>query len=63
MRERLHKIMASDYFTTTPEIKGPVEVAAVAAGNYANFQVPVAVHEEDSDEKFQQTVLRDSHTI
>ncbi|CAK9316665.1 unnamed protein product [Citrullus colocynthis] len=55
LRERLHKIMASDYFTTTPEIKGPVEVAAVAAGNYANFQVPVAVHEEDSDEKFQQT--------
>ncbi|XP_038893350.1 uncharacterized protein LOC120082167 isoform X2 [Benincasa hispida] len=55
LRERLHKIMASDYFTTTPEIKGPVEVAAVAAGSYANFQVPVAVHEEDSDEKFQQT--------
>lgn len=55
LRERLHKIMASDYFTTTPEIKGPVEVAAVAAGNYANFQVPVAVHEEESDEKFQHT--------
>ncbi|KAL4015856.1 hypothetical protein IC575_023461 [Cucumis melo] len=55
LRERLHKIMASDYFTTTPEIKGPVEVAAVAAGNYANFQVPVAVHEEGSDEKFLQT--------
>ncbi|XP_022945618.1 uncharacterized protein LOC111449804 [Cucurbita moschata] len=55
LRERLHKIMASDYFTTTPEIKGPVEVAAVAAGNYANFQVPVAVHEEDSVAKFQQT--------
>ncbi|XP_008446298.2 uncharacterized protein LOC103489075 isoform X1 [Cucumis melo] len=56
LRERLHKIMASDYFTTTPEIKGPVEVAAVAAGNYANFQVPVAVHEEGSDEKFLQTM-------
>ncbi|XP_023537859.1 uncharacterized protein LOC111798762 [Cucurbita pepo subsp. pepo] len=55
LRERLHKIMASDYFTTTPEIKGPVEVAAVAAGNYSNFQVPVAVHEEESDEKFQHT--------
>ncbi|CAI9775313.1 unnamed protein product [Fraxinus pennsylvanica] len=34
--------MASDYFTTTPEMKGPVEVAA-AAGNYTSFQV--AVHE------------------
>lgn len=34
--------MASDYFTTTPEMKAPVEVAAAAAaGNYASFQVPV----------------------
>ncbi|XP_042005100.1 uncharacterized protein LOC121753885 [Salvia splendens] len=38
LREKLNKIMASDYFTTTPEIKAPVEVAA-AAGNYT-FQVP-----------------------
>ena len=28
LRERLNKIMASDYFTTSPEIKTPVEVAA-----------------------------------
>lgn len=41
LREKLNKIMASDYFTTTPEIKAPVEVAA-AAGNYT-FQVP-SVH-------------------
>lgn len=41
LREKLNKIMASDYFTTTPEIKAPVEVAA-AAGNYT-FQVPVHV--------------------
>ncbi|KAK9276037.1 hypothetical protein L1049_005568 [Liquidambar formosana] len=40
LRERLNKIMSSDYFTTTPEMKAPVEVAA-AAGNYASFQVPV----------------------
>lgn len=34
--------MASDYFTTTPEMKAPVEVAAAAAaGNYASFQVPI----------------------
>ncbi|KAM1744695.1 hypothetical protein ACFX11_011547 [Malus domestica] len=39
LRERLSKIMASDYFTTTPQMK---EVsAAAAAGNYAPFQVPV----------------------
>ncbi|KAI3452800.1 hypothetical protein Pfo_009463 [Paulownia fortunei] len=40
LREKLNKIMASDYFTTTPEIKAPVEVAA-AAGNYTSFQMPV----------------------
>ncbi|KAH6763161.1 glycine-rich protein [Perilla frutescens var. hirtella] len=40
LREKLNKIMASDYFTTTPEIRAPVEVAA-AAGNYTSFQVPV----------------------
>ncbi|PIN15211.1 hypothetical protein CDL12_12143 [Handroanthus impetiginosus] len=39
LREKLNKIMASDYFTTSPEIKAPVEVAA-AVGNYASFQVP-----------------------
>ncbi|KAG7974970.1 hypothetical protein I3843_06G074600 [Carya illinoinensis] len=41
LRERLNKIMASDYFTTTPEMKDPVEVAAAAAGNYTSFQVPI----------------------
>ncbi|XP_030447868.1 uncharacterized protein LOC115670688 [Syzygium oleosum] len=44
LRERLNKIMASDYFTTTPEMKAPVDMAAAAAsGNYAPFQVPVTV--------------------
>ncbi|GLU03000.1 hypothetical protein SLE2022_202230 [Rubroshorea leprosula] len=42
LRERLDKILASDYYTTTPEMKAAVEVAAAAAaGNYAPFQVPV----------------------
>lgn len=50
LRERLNKIMASDYFTTTPEMKAPVEVAA--AGNYASFQVPVM--EDDSVAQYQQ---------
>lgn len=40
MREKLNKIMASDYFITPPEMKAPVEVAA-AAGTYGSFQVPV----------------------
>ncbi|KAK7362144.1 hypothetical protein VNO77_04247 [Canavalia gladiata] len=35
LRERLNKIMTSEYFITTSEIKAPVEVAA--AGNYASF--------------------------
>ncbi|KAL3841024.1 hypothetical protein ACJIZ3_025615 [Penstemon smallii] len=37
LKEKLNKIMASDYFITTPEIKAPVEVAA-AAGNFT-FQM------------------------
>ncbi|KAJ1423577.1 putative keratin, type I cytoskeletal 10 [Sesbania bispinosa] len=42
LREKLNKIMSSEYFTTTPEMKAPVEVAAAAAaGNYGSFQVPV----------------------
>ncbi|KAG9455746.1 hypothetical protein H6P81_000254 [Aristolochia fimbriata] len=40
LRERLNKILASDYFTTTPEMKAPIEVAA-AAGKYAPCQVPL----------------------
>ncbi|KAI4328369.1 hypothetical protein L6164_020727 [Bauhinia variegata] len=40
LRERLNKIMSSEYFITSPEMKA-VEVAAAAAGNYASFQVPV----------------------
>ncbi|KAJ7943541.1 Glycine-rich protein [Quillaja saponaria] len=42
LRERLNKIISSEYFTTAPEMKVPVEVvAANGAGNYAPFQVPV----------------------
>ncbi|KAI3779253.1 hypothetical protein L2E82_08883 [Cichorium intybus] len=42
LREKLTKIMASDYFKITPEMKAPADVAAEAAGNYS-FQVPVQV--------------------
>ncbi|XAR53239.1 hypothetical protein NMG60_11021706 [Bertholletia excelsa] len=45
LRAKLNKIMASDYFITTPEMKAPVEMAAAAGGNYASFgsMVPVSV--------------------
>ncbi|KAJ6323759.1 hypothetical protein OIU76_011114 [Salix suchowensis] len=58
LRERLNKIMASDYFTTTPEMKAPVEVAA-AAGNYVPFQVPfsVPVQVDDSVAQYQPKFL------
>lgn len=56
LREKLNKIMASDYFTTTPEIKAPVEMAA-AAGNYVPFQVPFSAHmDEDSVAQYQPKV-------
>lgn len=38
LRDKLNKIMASNYFTNTPEIKAHVEMA-VAAGGYGSFQV------------------------
>ncbi|KAL2904313.1 Antiviral helicase SKI2 [Bienertia sinuspersici] len=42
LKEKLNKIMASDYFTATPQMKGPGEVAAAAAvGNFGSFQVPM----------------------
>ncbi|KAL9250850.1 hypothetical protein AKJ16_DCAP09035 [Drosera capensis] len=40
LREKLDKIMSSDYYTTTPEMKAAVEMAAAAAaGNFGAFQV------------------------
>ncbi|CAL9216169.1 unnamed protein product [Arabidopsis halleri] len=67
LREKLKKIMGSDYFTTTPEMKAPVDVAA-AAGNYTSYQVPVDVEasgnyqqkEEDaSNFKEEESVVND----
>lgn len=37
LRQRLNKIMASEYFTTTPEMTAPVDVA----GKYGSYQLPV----------------------
>ncbi|KAL7149023.1 hypothetical protein ABFS83_05G012100 [Erythranthe nasuta] len=62
LREKLNKIMASDYFTTTPEIKAPVEVAA-AGGNYISFQVPVhSVGVEDSSVEYRQEILQEEQS-
>ncbi|PNX78288.1 keratin type I cytoskeletal 10-like [Trifolium pratense] len=60
LREKLNKIMSSEYFTTTPEMKATVEVAA-AAGNYGAFQVPahgsvVSVEVEGSDSQPEEKV-------
>ncbi|URD94585.1 hypothetical protein MUK42_30300 [Musa troglodytarum] len=42
LREKLNKILASDYFTTTPEMKAPGDVAA-AVGKYGvACQVPIS---------------------
>lgn len=58
--------MGSDYFTTTPEMKAPVEMAAAA--NYGSFQVPVhgsvvpvsvSVQVEGSTVQYQEKVLLD----
>ncbi|XAR65141.1 hypothetical protein NMG60_11009120 [Bertholletia excelsa] len=61
LRAKLNKIMASEYFTKTPEMKATVEMAAAAAGNYASFPVhgsvgPVSmpVQLECSDAQYQQ---------
>ncbi|XP_026433922.1 uncharacterized protein LOC113331431 [Papaver somniferum] len=48
LRERLNKIMASDYYTTTPEMKAPVEVAA-AAGKFVPCQIPVSESPEPNE--------------
>ncbi|KAJ4829715.1 hypothetical protein Tsubulata_035091 [Turnera subulata] len=78
LRERLNKIMASDYFTITPAINSSAEVAAAAAavaGNYASFQVPVPIpvqvedpsvqyqHEVEEAENFQEHEIGDNRSI
>lgn len=40
LRQRLNKIMSSEYFTTTPEMTAPVDVAAASAGNFGSYPVP-----------------------
>ena len=44
LRERLNKIMASDYFTTSPKMKAPVEVAA-------GREVKIRERREERDER------------
>nr|CAD1841814.1 unnamed protein product [Ananas comosus var. bracteatus] len=42
LREKLDKILSSDYFTTTPEMKAPVDVAAAVEnfGSASHVQIP-----------------------
>ncbi|XP_047319880.1 uncharacterized protein LOC124923924 [Impatiens glandulifera] len=51
LRAKLNKIMASDYFTTTPKMKPTAEMAADAAANFGSYQVavPVQVGIQDQD--------------
>ncbi|KAK2990786.1 hypothetical protein RJ640_012687 [Escallonia rubra] len=46
LREKLTKIMGSDYFTTTPEMRAPVDVAAAAANFGLGVNVPVQGEDE-----------------
>ncbi|CAN6976180.1 unnamed protein product [Brassica rapa subsp. trilocularis] len=49
LREKLKKIMGSNYFTITPEMVAPVEAAAAAAGNYGSYQVPADTEQKEED--------------
>ncbi|CAN7043380.1 unnamed protein product [Brassica oleracea var. botrytis] len=50
LREKLKKIMGSNYFTITPEMVAPVEAAsAAAAGNYGAFQVAADTEQKEED--------------
>lgn len=44
LREKLDKILSSDYFTTTPEMKAPVDVAA-AVENFGSASSHVQIPE------------------
>ncbi|XP_076945750.1 uncharacterized protein LOC143616940 isoform X2 [Bidens hawaiensis] len=69
LREKLTKIIGSDYLKITPEMKAPAVVAAEAAGNYV-FQVPVQVentvapHEqtEDNSTDFQRNATHEDQS-
>ncbi|KAL8161537.1 hypothetical protein V2J09_013026 [Rumex salicifolius] len=42
LREKLSKILSSDYYTTTPEMRGSVEMAAAAGvASFGSFPVPI----------------------
>ncbi|KAJ0257752.1 hypothetical protein HA466_0085660 [Hirschfeldia incana] len=49
LREKLKKIMGSNYFTITPEMVAPVEAAAAAGGNYGGFQVAADNEQKEED--------------
>ncbi|GAB4839923.1 hypothetical protein Ancab_020633 [Ancistrocladus abbreviatus] len=65
LREKLNKIMSSDYYTTTPEMKAAAEMAAAAAANFGSFQLPVNGSmmpvPEDAVEEYQGTEENATH--
>ncbi|KAI3744543.1 hypothetical protein L1987_57626 [Smallanthus sonchifolius] len=69
LREKLEKIISSDFYKITPEMKAPAVVAAEAVGNYS-FHVPVLVestvtsHEQTEDHAidFQRTETQEDQS-
>ncbi|KAI3931373.1 hypothetical protein MKX01_040290 [Papaver californicum] len=78
LRKRVNKILGSDYLTTTPEMKAPVEVVVAAtAGNYTvpveHFSVPLEMpisrelvfmvnHDKYEPAATQELVIGDGHS-
>lgn len=50
LREKLNKILALDYFTMTPEMKAPVDVAAVVGKFNSSMQVAEAGVSQSQEE-------------
>lgn len=62
LREKLNKIMASDYYTTTPEMKAPVDVAAAVSKYNAACQMLVSEpSEQPAPDSQSDTVQVDYH--
>ncbi|KAI0501579.1 hypothetical protein KFK09_016524 [Dendrobium nobile] len=61
LREKLNKIMASDYYTTTPEMKAPVDVAAAVGKYNAACQMLVSQPSEQPPDGQSDAVQVDYH--
>ncbi|PKU86490.1 uncharacterized protein LOC110098430 [Dendrobium catenatum] len=61
LREKLNKIMVSDYYTTTPEMKAPVDVAAAVGKYNAACQMLVSQPSEQPPDGQSDAVQVDYH--